>query len=143
MAGGQVLFQGNSTYTQLAAIFETIDPPTDEEVAQLDSPRAVMLLQSVLPTPQRRSLSARLGSATGECVEDFLAQCLRFDPAKRATAEELLNVSAFALRSFFGGDVFIRSCLLFGLRFNAARVPGRPAAPRLRGRGRAAAATHL
>jgi serine/threonine protein kinase len=107
MAGGKVLFQGNSTYTQLAAIFETIDPPTDEEVAQLDSPRAVMLLQSVLPTPQRRSLSARLGSATGECVEDFLAQCLRFDPAKRATAQELLIVSVFASASSLAETFFI------------------------------------
>jgi serine/threonine protein kinase len=107
VAGGKVLFQGNSTHTQLTAIFESIEPPTDEEVAQLDSPRAVMLLQSVLHTPHRRSLSARLGSATGECVEDFLAQCLRFDPAKRATAQELLIVSVFASAASLAETFFI------------------------------------
>eukprot|EP00292_Cryptomonas_paramecium_P012701 CAMPEP_0113697496 /NCGR_PEP_ID=MMETSP0038_2-20120614/22168_1 /TAXON_ID=2898 /ORGANISM="Cryptomonas paramecium" /LENGTH=356 /DNA_ID=CAMNT_0000620517 /DNA_START=49 /DNA_END=1119 /DNA_ORIENTATION=- /assembly_acc=CAM_ASM_000170 len=89
MLGGKPLFPGTSTLNQVERIMKVTGRPSSDDVESIRSPFAANILES-LPPSKPRSLSNIFPSASPDAL-DLLCRCLKFNPLRRATAEEGLR----------------------------------------------------
>lgn len=88
MIVGKPVFPGTSTLDQLERVIEITGRPSQEDVESVKSPFANQMLDSVQPH-RRMSLEDLMPKASVQAL-DFLKRCFQFNPAKRASASELL-----------------------------------------------------
>jgi mitogen-activated protein kinase 15 len=98
---GKPVFPGTSTLDQIERILLLTGRPSASEIATIQSPFAATMLESIkLPDKTisvKRNLEECLPNANHDMI-DFLSLCFQFSPAKRPSAEVLLNhklMSAF------------------------------------------------
>lgn len=90
MLTGKAVFPGASTMDQLEKILELSGNPTEEEVAALGSPYAAQMLSQLnVPEPNDETWAERFPGVPADAM-NLMRRCLRFDPAKRPSAEEAL-----------------------------------------------------
>jgi len=87
MLGGKPTFPGTSTMNQLDRIIEVTGRPSAEDIESIRSPFAANMLES-LPPSKPRFLSDMFPNAPPDAL-DLLRRCLKFNPNKRITAEEV------------------------------------------------------
>jgi mitogen-activated protein kinase 15 len=87
MLGGKPTFPGTSTMNQLDRIVEVTGRPSAEDIESIKSPFAANMLES-LPPSKPRFLSDMFPSASADAL-DLLRSCLKFNPSKRITAEQV------------------------------------------------------
>jgi mitogen-activated protein kinase 15 len=88
MLGGKPTFPGTSTMNQLDRIVEVTGRPSAEDIESIKSPFAANMLES-LPPSKPRFLSDMFPTASADAL-DLLRGCLKFNPSKRITAEQVL-----------------------------------------------------
>lgn len=86
---GKPLFSGTSTMNQVERVLEVTGMPTAEDIAAIQSPFAAQMLES-LAKPAVKSLETLLPNADKDAI-DLIQRCLRFNPSKRPTIDELLK----------------------------------------------------
>jgi mitogen-activated protein kinase 15 len=89
MLGGKPTFPGTSTMNQLDRIVEVTGRPSAEDIESIKSPFAANMLES-LPPSKPRFLSDMFPTASADAL-DLLRGCLKFNPSKRITAEQVLS----------------------------------------------------
>ena len=89
MLAGKPVFPGTSTMNQLDKIMEITGFPDDNAIREINSKFAATMLQSLPPAKQKK-LEDVFPTGTADAL-DLIAQCLRFNPADRITAEEALK----------------------------------------------------
>ncbi|CEP02900.1 Mitogen-activated protein kinase [Plasmodiophora brassicae] len=86
---GTPMFPGTSTMNQIELILEVTDPPSDADIAAINSPYTVTMLES-LKKEKSTSLAELFPNAPPDAIS-LLGGLLQFNPTKRLTAEQVLE----------------------------------------------------
>lgn len=89
MTTRRALFPGVSTLNQLEKVMEMTGPPTPEDIAAVQSPHAMTLINSVV-IKQRRTL-ADMCPSMSEDARDLAASMFYFNSSKRCTTADAMR----------------------------------------------------
>ena len=92
------LFPGMSSLQQLTFILEITGMPTEQELAELESPLTFGMFKTLYIKEHRRDLQQIIGT-TDLNLMDLVKKCLVFDPSKRIKINEIIKHPFFAVQN--------------------------------------------